>query len=587
MIASIVDGGNTVGLLQYLVGPGRANEHTAPHLVGGDGFFTRRWGDWRELSTAQGYEIARRLDQYMDEYQKRPMGDVREYDPELDKVVVVGRGRNHVWHCSLALHPDEPALSDEAWGRITQEFMDSLGLTGADGKAPCRWVAVRHGLSKNGGDHVHIVANIVRADGTLWSRWQDETKSSKAVNRIERAHGLHVIEAREHARGARADSAADLRASAARGAVTTDRARLEQRVRAAAAGARDELEFVVRLRELGVRARPRFAPGRTDVVTGYSVALHTRAGQRTQWYGGGRLARDLSLSRLRARWPDTPQGAQEAVDAWRDAWRGMPPRGAAVISAERLRASLTALETVRWRMRGVDATDPVAMGDATSDVAGLLAAAALGCPEDSAERRCLERASRAVGRHGQLKSRPGAPRAAEDALVLAAGLASTAVMRPGAQAGILIGLAALRLADALSDLYRQAGQTRTARHMADEAARALQALHAGGAGATEAQFARLAEQAGPLQSCDPGPASEESPGDGYGPEGAPTPAGDSGAAARRAAAEAAGMTLEEFDRIRAMAAMAGPAPGTGPGPVPGARAARPRAAPTARRGRSL
>lgn len=35
MIAAINEGGNSAGLMQYLVGPGRANEHTRPHLVAG------------------------------------------------------------------------------------------------------------------------------------------------------------------------------------------------------------------------------------------------------------------------------------------------------------------------------------------------------------------------------------------------------------------------------------------------------------------------------------------------------------------------------------------------------------------------
>ena len=41
-----------------------------------------------------------------------------------------------------------------------------MGFTEASGKAPCRWVAVRHGLSKNGNDHVHIAVSLVREDGT-------------------------------------------------------------------------------------------------------------------------------------------------------------------------------------------------------------------------------------------------------------------------------------------------------------------------------------------------------------------------------------------------------------------------------------
>ena len=56
MINAISDGGNTAGLLQYLVGRGRANEHTSPHLVAGSDVIMRRWGAWDRLSAAQGFE---------------------------------------------------------------------------------------------------------------------------------------------------------------------------------------------------------------------------------------------------------------------------------------------------------------------------------------------------------------------------------------------------------------------------------------------------------------------------------------------------------------------------------------------------
>ena len=105
------------------------------------------------------------------------------------------------------------------------------------------------------------MANTVREDGTKWNRWQDQPKVQKACNAIEHRYGLRIVEAREHARGARADSAADLRASARRGQSRTDRDALEKRVRAAATSANSEVDFILRLRELGVRARPRFAKG--------------------------------------------------------------------------------------------------------------------------------------------------------------------------------------------------------------------------------------------------------------------------------------------------------------------------------------
>ena len=59
----------------------------------------------------------------------------------------------------------------------------------------------------------------------------------------------------------------------------------------------------------------------TDVVTGYSVALRPQPGVPIVWYGGGRLARDLTLTRLREGWPDNVTSAQHAVDEWRATWR--------------------------------------------------------------------------------------------------------------------------------------------------------------------------------------------------------------------------------------------------------------------------
>jgi hypothetical protein len=82
----------------------------------------------------------------------------------------------------------------------------------------------------------------------------------------------------------------------------------------AAVASLDEGEFVRRLRRGGVLIRPRFAAGRDDVVAGYSVALRPSGEDRPVWYGGGRLARDLTLPRLRKGWPDSPHTAQAAVD---------------------------------------------------------------------------------------------------------------------------------------------------------------------------------------------------------------------------------------------------------------------------------
>jgi hypothetical protein len=192
-----------------------------------------------------------------------------------------------------------------------------MGFTEASGHAPCRWVAVRHGVSTAGNDHVHLAVSLVREDGTKASTHNDFQRAMSAVRELEHAHGLKPLTpGREKAFPQREETRAAREAAARRGAVEVDAKRLERTVRAAATASLDEGEFVRRLRREGVLIRPRFATGRDDVVTGYSVALRPEPGRQPVWHGGLRLARDLSLPELRKGWPDRPESAAAAVAEW-------------------------------------------------------------------------------------------------------------------------------------------------------------------------------------------------------------------------------------------------------------------------------
>ena len=77
MIPNIVTGGDTGGLMRYLVGPGRANEHTNPHVIAGSRDIVRKWGDWETINVSQASEIATRLDAYMHETGTFPTGKIQ------------------------------------------------------------------------------------------------------------------------------------------------------------------------------------------------------------------------------------------------------------------------------------------------------------------------------------------------------------------------------------------------------------------------------------------------------------------------------------------------------------------------------
>ena len=165
---NITRGGNARGLMCYLLGPGRANEHTDQRVLAGTfDIAGRDFFGHRPLTHAEALRVGKRLDLDRLEHGTEVLAKRTRWDYDAEAIVSTGKGPAHVWHCSLTLHPDEGRLTDETWAKIASDFMDEMGFTGKDGKAACRWVAVHHGASKAGGDHIHIMANIVREDGTV------------------------------------------------------------------------------------------------------------------------------------------------------------------------------------------------------------------------------------------------------------------------------------------------------------------------------------------------------------------------------------------------------------------------------------
>jgi hypothetical protein len=116
VIPKITRGGNTRGLLLYLIGKGRREEHVDPHLVAGSAEAMLIAGG-RVLEG--GARDAAQLARFLDEPRETFGTQVRIAERNPDGKVVGSRDA-HVWHTSLSLHPDEPALSDERWGQIAE-----------------------------------------------------------------------------------------------------------------------------------------------------------------------------------------------------------------------------------------------------------------------------------------------------------------------------------------------------------------------------------------------------------------------------------------------------------------------------------
>lgn len=304
------------GLMSYLQGEGRANEHTDPHLVAGSAPIMAMHG-YDVLDRAAALVIAADLDEPKNVFGTEITRTEKSVDSETGETST-RRVDADVWHASLSIAAREGELSDEKWAEIATQFVERMGFAGDElGKADCRWVAVRHGLSKNGNDHVHIAVSLVREDGTKASTHMDFPRAQTICRDLEREHGLEQLHDTERSVAQRGERPGERESAVKRGASEVDAKRLERTVRAAAGASQDEAEFVRRVRRDGVLIRPRFAAGRDDVVAGYSVALRPEKGQQVVWHGGGRLARDLTLPELRKGWPDHPERATEAAAEWR------------------------------------------------------------------------------------------------------------------------------------------------------------------------------------------------------------------------------------------------------------------------------
>jgi hypothetical protein len=221
----------------------------------------------------------------------------------------------YVWHCSLSIKGGH--LADEQWSGAAHDMVRALGFDGADGKAPCRWIAVRHGTSANGNDHIHIAVNLIREDGTKASTWNDRRKAGRICTDLEDRFGLPRVQGRLTGRTLPEPSRADRELSAKAGTPEPLRISLERKVRACAAVATSEDHFTQLAKQRGLLVRPRYAAD-TMTVVGYAfadgTARRTTAGTPI-WFGGGKLAPDLTVTKLRERWQTTTHSPfQNAAD---------------------------------------------------------------------------------------------------------------------------------------------------------------------------------------------------------------------------------------------------------------------------------
>jgi hypothetical protein len=280
VIGKVTRGRDVGGLLRYLFGRGRHNEHTRPHLVGGWDEPAALEPAWRD-GRADTKPLARLLDQ-----------PLRAANGRLDD--------RPVWQCSVRAAPQDRVLSDQEWAQIARDVVARIGFAPEGDDDACRWAAVRHA-----DDHIHLVVTLARQDGRPVTPRNDYYRVGEACHAAEKLLNLRTTARRDRTASSEPNYGEREKANR-KGLPEPARTTLRRHVRTVAAASASVDDFLERLRGAGLLVRERFSEQNPSEITGYAVALadpraRTAAGDPV-WYGGGKLAADLSLPKLLRRW---------------------------------------------------------------------------------------------------------------------------------------------------------------------------------------------------------------------------------------------------------------------------------------------
>ncbi|MFF5333063.1 relaxase/mobilization nuclease domain-containing protein [Streptomyces sp. NPDC013181] len=300
MVPDVSTGSDSRGLIVYLFGPGRRDEHTDPHIVAA---WDMAGAPDPGRDPAATYSLlAKRLDHHVD-LRTRELGGKKP--PQ------------HVWHCPVRTAPGDRYLTDAEWAEVARRIVHATGIAPEGDEKACRWIAVRHA-----DDHIHIMATTVRADGRRPRTHHDGQRAQAECRKIEAEFGLRRLKSGDLT-APRTPTGAERAKAERQGQTATARQWLREQAYAVAAAVRNEADYFTVLQSLGIKVKTRLGPETGDVI-GYSLAApgDTNAADEPVWYGGSKLAPDLSINRLRERLldqevADRPRYAADPADPWR------------------------------------------------------------------------------------------------------------------------------------------------------------------------------------------------------------------------------------------------------------------------------
>lgn len=197
----------------------------------------------------------------------REFGATRQLRQDIEKPV---------WHQALRLQKDE-RISDEKWLQILDEYMTEMGF---DPEMHMRSYIMHDDPD---GQHVHIIASRISIDSQLYLGRNENLRSTKIVEKLEKKYGLKPSPKAEPKPPAppNPDPTPRERASAA----------IQAALDAVTQARLDAIDFILELEKRGISARPNIA--KTGRMSGFSFEY------KNEKFQASKLDRKYVWSRLK------------------------------------------------------------------------------------------------------------------------------------------------------------------------------------------------------------------------------------------------------------------------------------------------
>ncbi|HEB1779806.1 TPA: relaxase/mobilization nuclease domain-containing protein [Escherichia albertii] len=195
-----------------------------------------------------------------------------------------------VFHAFLSL-PKNEHLTDEQWQEIAKDYLKEMNID----IDKHQYICVRHNDTDQ--DHIHIVANRIGLDGSVWHGQHSAFNTIAACERLEVKHDLTITKGLQ---GQKSDVSAPTKAEieqALRVGEKPARLVLQNALQAALVGKPDLSTFVERLQAVGIE--PAFNVASTGNVAGVSFGIKNN--EKNIYFKGSQLGKKFSWNTIKTK----------------------------------------------------------------------------------------------------------------------------------------------------------------------------------------------------------------------------------------------------------------------------------------------